>query len=105
MSTDLLISGIIIISIFVIFLLNFIIEVFFIEKQYRLLEIKDTLINHGKPFWRIERRGFLFFQFYWTEYFEEHSMDSATYYDKDEALRWLEYHKNPASRVKITEIK
>lgn len=56
--------------------------------RYRLVEIKDKLINDGKPYWKIEKKIFI----WWTSYFEEHSEWSATYYDLEEANKWYKYH-------------
>lgn len=63
--------------------------------RYRLLEIKDTLINDGEPFWRVEKKNWFG---YWTEYFEEHSDGGATFYDKQVAEKWYNYHIQPAKR-------
>jgi hypothetical protein len=67
--------------------------------KYRLLEIKDKLINNGEPFWRIEKQ--IFFGLIWTEYFEEHSSDGATFYERDKADVWYNYHAYPKSRCEI----
>lgn len=56
--------------------------------QYRLLEIRDTLINNGKPYWQIQKKWL----FWWSSFFSEHDLDSATYYSREEAERWFNYH-------------
>jgi len=65
--------------------------------KYRLLEITDKLVNGGKLYWRIEKK---ILGLWWTDYFEEHSQWSggATYYDKEEAMKWYEYHCDKKSR-------
>ena len=68
--------------------------------RYRLLEIKDRLINKGEPFWRVEKKVF---GLIWTEYFEEHSEHGATFYDREIADLWYNYHVYPPSRV-VTKI-
>lgn len=73
--------------------------------SYRLLEITDKLINGDKPFWRIEKR---ILGLWWSEYFEEHCEWGATFYEKDKAITWYDYHLNPKSRIKtkiIAQIK
>lgn len=57
--------------------------------RYRIVEITDTLINDGEPFWRLEKQNFFGF---WTEYFEEHLDQGAAFYDYDEVVKWYEYH-------------
>jgi hypothetical protein len=66
--------------------------------KYRVLEISDKLINGGKPRWRVEK---LRWGLWWDQYFEEHSEDGATFYSKEEALRWYEYHCDNSSRYEI----
>jgi hypothetical protein len=66
--------------------------------RYRLIEIKDKLINDGKPFWRVEKK---LFGLWWNHHFEEHEHDGATFYKRKEADIWYEYHTNPPSRIKI----
>ena len=69
--------------------------------RYRLLEIKDKLINEGAPFWRVEKKVLGLF---WTEYFEEHSEWGATFYKREEADIWYNYHAYPPSRRDIKVI-
>ena len=69
--------------------------------RYRLLEIKDTLIHNGDPFWRIEKHVL---GLWWTEYFEEHSEWGATFYKRDEADKWYKYHTDPPSRIQVKVI-
>lgn len=57
--------------------------------RYRLLEITDTLIGDGKPFWCIEKH---ILGLWWSEYFEEHSEHGATFTDKEIAMKWYEHH-------------
>jgi hypothetical protein len=63
---------------------------------YRVLEIKDTLINDRAPFWKIEKK---ILGLWWTEYFEEHSEWGATYYEKEKAMKWYDYHCNRKNRL------
>jgi hypothetical protein len=65
--------------------------------RYRLLEIRDKLINNGNPFYRIEKKNWFGF---WTEYFEEHTENGCTFYNREEADVWYNYHINPESRIK-----
>jgi len=69
--------------------------------QYRLLEISDTLISDGKPYWRVEKK---IFGLWWSYYFEEHTEWGATFYNKDEAMKWWEYHIDKDSRWNIKVI-
>lgn len=69
--------------------------------RYRLLEIKDTLINKGDPFWRIEKH---ILGLWWTEYFEEHSEWGATFYNRDEVDKWYNYHTDPSTRIQVKVI-
>jgi hypothetical protein len=69
--------------------------------RYRLLEITDKLINGGKPFWRVEKH---ILGLWWSEYFEEHSEWGATFYKKDEAMTWYEYHCDSTSRTNVKVI-
>lgn len=66
--------------------------------RYRLIQITDKLSNDGKPYWRIEKH---ILGLWWSEFFEEHSQWGATYYDREEADKWYEYHTNPPSRIQI----
>ena len=63
---------------------------------YRLIEVKDKLINDGKPFWRVEK---LVLGLWWSEYFEEHSECGATFYKRDEADTWYNYHVDRKTRI------
>ena len=72
--------------------------------QYRVLEIRDKLINNGEPYYVVQKRKLALFTHYWTEYFEEHSEYGATYYDRDKAMIWWEYHCDKASRIQTTVI-
>ena len=64
--------------------------------RYRLLEITDKLISEGKPFWRVEKH---ILGLWWSEYFEEHSECGATYYERDKAMTWYDYHIDTSSRI------
>ena len=64
--------------------------------RYRLLEITDKLINQGSPFWRVEKH---ILGLWWSEYFEEHDTWGATFYKKEEAMAWYEYHIDTSSRI------
>jgi hypothetical protein len=66
--------------------------------KYRVLEIKDKLINNGKPFWRVEKK---ILGLFWSEYFEEHSEWGATFYEKDKAMVWYQYHLDANSRTRV----
>ena len=68
------------------------------KKTYRLIEIQDNLINSGEPYWEIQKRNIFG---YWTSYFEEHSQQGATFYNKEEADTWYNYHIDESSRIKI----
>jgi hypothetical protein len=63
---------------------------------YRVIEIKDTLINDRAPFWRIEKK---ILGLWWTQYFEEHSEWGATFYERDKAMKWYAYHCNKNNRT------
>lgn len=64
--------------------------------QYRLVEITDIFINDGEPYYEVQKR---IWPFGWTTYFEEHRMDSATFYNKDNAIKWYNYHCDKSSRI------
>jgi hypothetical protein len=66
--------------------------------KYRLIEIKDKLINEGKPFWQVEKH---IFNLWWSKYFEEHSEYGATFYNRNEADSWYNYHIDSSSRFNI----
>jgi hypothetical protein len=66
--------------------------------RYRLLEIRDKFINDGEPYWVVEKH---ILGLWWSSYFEEHNEWSATYYNKDEAMKWYEYHIDKESRVQV----
>ena len=63
---------------------------------YRLIEIKDKLVNDGKPYWQIEK---LWLRLWWTHYFEEHREWGATFYQRDKADTWYQYHIDKKSRT------
>lgn len=69
--------------------------------RYRMIEVRDKLINNGNPFWRVEKHVL---GLWWTEYFEEHSENGATYYKKEEAEKWYNYHCDNSSRIEIKVI-
>jgi hypothetical protein len=69
--------------------------------KYRLIEISDKLINNGAPFWRIEKS---IFGLFWSEYFEQHSRSGATFYNREHAETWYNYHLDKSSRIKIKVI-
>ena len=37
---------------------------------------------------------------FWTQYFEEHWNNGATFYIKQEAEIWYNYHKDKTTRIK-----
>lgn len=68
------------------------------KRTYRLLEIEDKCTNDGKPFWKVQKCNIFG---YWTDYFEEHSENGATYYNKEEAESWYNYHIDKRNKVKL----
>ena len=69
--------------------------------RYRILEITDRLINNGEPYYVIQKHKL---GLWWSEYFEEHSEVGNTYYDRDKAIIWYEYHCDKNSRIKTKVI-
>ena len=68
--------------------------------QYRVIEINDKLISTG-PYWRVEKK---IFGLWWSSYFEEHTEWGATFYSREAAMRWWEYHTDKSSRWDIKVI-
>jgi hypothetical protein len=68
------------------------------KRTYRLIEVEDKWTNDGKPFWKVQKCNIFG---YWTDYFEEHSENGATYYNKEEAENWYNYHIDKRSKVKL----
>ena len=69
--------------------------------RYRVLEIRDKLISKGKPYYVVQKHKL---GLWWSEYFEEHTEHGATYWDRDEAITWWQYHCDKESRIQTTEI-
>ena len=69
--------------------------------RYRILEIKDKLINQGVPYYVVQKHKL---GLWWSQYFEEHSEEGAIYYNRDEAIVWWEYHCDKASRIQTKVI-
>ena len=69
--------------------------------RYRVLEIRDKLIYNGRPYWVVEKK---ILGLWWTQYFEEHSEWGATYYEKEKAMTWYEYHCDNDSRADVKVI-
>jgi hypothetical protein len=62
--------------------------------QYRLIEIKDKLINNGDRFWKLEKRNWFGI---WSEYnISEHG---ATFYNYDDAVKNFESYAYPEKRI------
>jgi len=70
--------------------------------KYRLLQVEDSFINNGKPFYKVQKK---ILGLWWSEYFEEHYEHSATFYDIEEANKWYDYHLDKSSRTKNTVLK
>ena len=68
------------------------------KRTYRLLEIEDKCTNDGKPFWKVQKCNIFG---YWTDYFENHSENGATFYSQSVAESWYNYHIDKRSKVKI----
>ena len=67
--------------------------------RYRVLEVRDKLISKGKPYYVVQKHKL---GLWWSEYFEEHTEHGATYWDKDEAITWWEYHCDNATSDIVT---
>ena len=68
---------------------------------YRVLEIRDKLINKGNPYWKVEKK---ILGLWWSEYFGVHSENGATFYDRDTAIDWYEYHCDESTRERVKVI-
>lgn len=71
------------------------------KRKYRLLEVKDKLINNGKPYWVIQYKNIFGV---WISNFGVHSEYGSIFYDKEEAEIWFNYHINKKSRITIKVI-
>jgi len=68
--------------------------------RYRLLEVTSNLNVNREPYWMIQKK---ILGLWWSEYFQECTEWGATYYDKEQALRWYRYYTGemPAQETKI----